>query len=60
MPGVMRFEAGCKIGSVTNIEVGMCGGIPQDVHVMEVRCWHGASIEYWACDYKNENAYQLI
>ena len=30
---------------MANIEVGMRSGIPQNVHIMEVRCWHGGSIE---------------
>ena len=26
---------------MANIEVGVRGGIPQDVNVVEVLCWHG-------------------
>ena len=44
MPGVMRFEPHCKVRGVANIEVGERGSIPQDVDIMEVRCWHGRSI----------------
>ena len=44
MPGVMRFEPHCKVRGVANIEVGVRGSVPQDVDIMEVRCWHGGSI----------------
>ena len=26
---------------MANIEVGVRGSVPQDVDIMEVRCWHG-------------------
>ena len=29
---------------MANIEVGVRGGIPQDVDIVEVCCWHGGSI----------------
>ena len=44
MPGVVRFEPCCKVRGVANIEVGVRGSVPQDVDIMEVRCWHGGSI----------------
>ena len=44
MPCVMRFEPCCKVRGVANIEVGVRGSVPQDVDIMEVRCWHGGSI----------------
>ena len=44
MPGVMRFKPHCKVRGVANIEVGVRGSVPQDVDIMEVRCWHGGSI----------------
>ena len=54
MPGVMRFEPCCKVRGMANIEAGVRRGIPQNVHIMEVRCWHGGSIEDVIGDSKNE------
>ena len=39
---------------MANIEVSVCGSVPQDVDIMEVRCWHGGSIRDAIGDSKNE------
>ena len=39
---------------MANIEVGVRGSVPQDVDIMEVRCWHGGSISRIVCSVKEE------
>ena len=36
VPGVVRFEPSCKVRGMANIEVSVCGSIPQNVNVVEV------------------------
>ena len=45
---------------MANIEVGMRSGIPQNVHIMEVRCWHGGSIEDVIGDSKNGSSAIIV
>ena len=36
VPSVVRFESCSQVRGMANIEVGVSGGIPQDVNVVEV------------------------